>query len=94
MAAAANSGSVTVQIDVAPEITGLTATGAVGTVFLWGDIVPDPGTNYSPLDPSQTPNWVTIDPSAAGSYSAISPAPGSVWTEIDPESSPSWEEVA
>ena len=30
-------------------VTGVEATGAVGTVLVWGEIIPD-----------QTPNWVEI----------------------------------
>ena len=31
------------------ELTGVAATGAVGTVLVWGEIIPE-----------QTPNWVEI----------------------------------
>lgn len=87
-------GSVTVQIDAPVDVTGVAANGEVGFVTVWGKIIPDPGTTYSEIDPSQSPGWGTIDPSGAGSYSAVSPNPGTIWTEIEPVEDASWEEVA
>jgi len=92
--AATAVGAVTVQIDAPVDVTGVAANGEVGFVTVWGKIIPDPGTTYSEISPSQSPGWGTIDPSGAGSYSAVSPNPGTIWTEIEPVEDASWEEVA
>jgi len=50
--------SVTGSAVVSP--TGVSATGEVGAVIIWGRIVPDPGTVYSEIDPSTSTTWTEI----------------------------------
>jgi hypothetical protein len=40
--------------------TGVSATGAVGQVLVWGKIVPVPTGPWTPVNDSQTPNWTVI----------------------------------
>jgi hypothetical protein len=39
---------------------GVQATGQVGTVLVWGQIVPDQNAGWVDVDDSQTPNWTEI----------------------------------
>ena len=41
-------------------VTGLSATGAVGDVFIWSDIDTSQTPNYAVVDTSQTPGWQNV----------------------------------
>ena len=45
---------------VSVSVTGLSATGVVNSVLVWSQIVPTPGTSWSTISPSQTPDWEEI----------------------------------
>jgi hypothetical protein len=53
-------GSVTVTADANVYPAGISATGQVGRVLVWGTIVPDQTPNWSQVSPSQTPSWTEI----------------------------------
>ena len=40
--------------------TGLQATGAVGSVNVWGDIVPSQDASWSAISPDQDASWIDI----------------------------------
>jgi len=52
-------------------VTGLSATGSVSQVLVWGRVVPTPGTSYTPITPAPGSTWTEI-----------TPASGTSWTEI------------
>jgi hypothetical protein len=39
---------------------GVQATGIVGNVLVWGQIVPDQNAGWVDVENSQTPNWTDI----------------------------------
>jgi hypothetical protein len=51
-------GSLATTADANAYPTGVNATGAVGILVLWSDVIPGQTTTYSAISPSQTPNWV------------------------------------
>ena len=59
-AGTASVGSVTVEGDANANVTGLSATGSVGSVLVWGEITPSQNSNFSAITPSQTPSWTNI----------------------------------
>jgi hypothetical protein len=59
-AGTASVGSVTVEGDANATVTGLSATGSVGLVLVWGEITPSQNPNFSAITPSQTPSWTDI----------------------------------
>lgn len=56
---------------VVVNLTGVQADALVGEVQVWGRIVPDPGTGYTPIDPSSSPNWSEVEPSSSTDWSDI-----------------------
>jgi hypothetical protein len=52
-------------------LTGVSASGAIGIVFIWGQIIPTPGTA-----------WTDVDPSAINLWTPIEPEPPTVWTPV------------
>jgi hypothetical protein len=75
-------------------LQGAVGIGQVGNVVVWGNIVPDPITSYTPITPNNVIVWSEIVPNPITSYTPITPDPGSVWTEIEPSSSAVWTEIA
>jgi len=41
-------------------VTGLAATGRAGQVLVWGRINPDPGNQWTDVDPSGTTLWTPV----------------------------------
>ena len=52
-------------------VTGLSASGNIGIVFIWGEIIAD-----------QTANWSEIAPADADIWSDITPNQVSDWKEV------------
>jgi hypothetical protein len=95
LSAAGAVGSVTVQVgNTTVLLTGVGATGGVGSVFVWDQIVPDPGTAYSAIIPSPGTTYSPVSPSPGTSYSTIAPNPGTSYNGVEPPPSTSWEEIA
>jgi hypothetical protein len=69
--AAGAVGQVSVDAGAIAFPTGVSATGQMGQVIVWGAIIPDPGTAWTDVDPSATTIWTDVQP-----------APGSIWTDI------------
>ena len=59
-AGTASVGTATSVGDANANVTGLSATGSVGSVLVWGEITPSQNSNFSAITPSQTPSWTDI----------------------------------
>ena len=53
-------GETTETADAKAYAIGIQATGQVGTVLVWGEIVPNQNAGWVDVDYSQTPNWTDI----------------------------------
>jgi len=42
------------------EVTGVSATGDVGSVNVWGLVVPGQSTDWTGVSPGQSANWTKI----------------------------------
>jgi len=60
VSATASVGSVTITGDATALVTGVFATGVVAPVLVWGNIVPAPGTSYTPIVPASGTIWAEI----------------------------------
>ena len=60
-----------VEADALVEVTGVSASATVGSVLVYGNIIPDPGTSWTPVSPSGGDTWTEEEPT-----------PGTIWTEI------------
>jgi hypothetical protein len=54
-------GDVTVGLGVNIFVTGVAATGEIGTVHIWSQIVPGQNPNWQDISDAQNPNWVNIN---------------------------------
>ena len=64
-------GSVTIIAPSSVTVTGLSTSATVGSVLVYGNIVPAPGTS-----------WTGISPSPGSSWTEEQPNPNTTWTEI------------
>ena len=64
----ADDGVSTGGVDVLVFVTGVFATGAVGYVLIWGNIVPDQNPGFAQVIPGQVPDWVQIVPTSAPAW--------------------------
>ena len=60
MAASDAVGSVTVSISKTVEVTGVSATGGVGSALVWGLVIPGQSTSWTGVSPSQSTTWTEI----------------------------------
>jgi hypothetical protein len=51
--------------------TGIAASGIVGTVNVWGPILPDQTPSYQAVSTSQNPSWTEIAPNQNAGYDDI-----------------------
>lgn len=85
-------GDVTASLGV--HVTGVTATTAIGTVMVWGQIPVDPpdggwvvvpsgpGGGWSPVSAGPSGSWVPIANGPAGGWVAVSAGPSGNWVNI------------
>ena len=59
--------------DMAFGVTGLSATGNVGIVFIWSQIV---------ITPDQQANWTDLTPAGAGTWTDLVPSQSANWKEV------------
>jgi hypothetical protein len=71
--------AVIISVTVIP--VGVSATGLVDGVVVWGPVIPGDTA------------WAPLDPSAAEAWAAVSPPSSEVWTDVDPSGIDSWTEV-
>ena len=71
MIASGEVGEITVEADAIVSVTGLSSSATVGSVLVYDNIVPNPGTSWTPVSPSGGETWTEEEPT-----------PGTNWTEI------------
>ena len=71
LAATASVGSVTVTVDAIIDVTGVSATGSVGQVLVYGRVVPDQNPTYTEITPSQSPTWLEEAPNQSANWTKI-----------------------
>ena len=67
----AESGGVSVEATALITIEGVSASATVGSVLVYGNITPNPGTS-----------WTPVSPSGGGAWTEEEPEPNTTWTEI------------
>ena len=80
--------------DLAFGVTGLSASGNIGIVFIWGEVIPDQVANWQDISASQTPAWSDILPTQSASWSDIQPSSSATWSDETPSQGANWKEVA
>ena len=60
-----------VQANADVSVTGVSATTTVGSITVWGTIVPDQNPSYTPVTPSSTPAWSDVSPSQTPGWDDI-----------------------
>ena len=55
-------GSVTIVAPASVTVTGLSTSASVGSVLVYGNIIPAPGTSWSNITPNPNSTWAEIDP--------------------------------
>ena len=64
-------GSVTIVAPASITVTGVSTSASVGSVLVYGNIIPDPGTS-----------WTGVTPNPSNTWSEEQPNPSTTWTEI------------
>ena len=85
---------VSVSTSATVSLIGLSASGNIGNVVVWGRIIPDQNANYSEIVPSQTPSWSEETASQTPSWSETSASQSPSWSEEEPSQNPNWTEEA
>ena len=52
-------------------VTGVSATSALGTITVWGNLIPDQDASWSAVSPSQSPSWSEVSPSQSADWTDI-----------------------
>ena len=73
---------------------GLSVTADLGSVRVWGEIIPDQVANWSEISPDQSASWSGVTPDQSASWSETTPSQGASWSETTPNQSADWKEVA
>ena len=73
---------------------GLSVTADLGSVRVWGEIIPDQVANWSEISPDQSASWSGVTPDQSASWSETTPSQGASWSEETPNQSADWKEVA
>jgi hypothetical protein len=60
LSATASVGSVTVDSFTNVNLVGVSATGEVGRILIWEDIIPIQDPNWQVISTAQTPNWTEV----------------------------------
>ena len=71
MIATAQVGSVEAKLSVRISVTGLSSSAQVGSVLVYDQIIPQPGTS-----------WTGVSPSLGSTWTEEEPVSGVTWTEI------------
>ena len=50
-------GTLSLSASAGIDVTGINATGNLGAVLVWGELIPDQTPSYSTISPSQSPDW-------------------------------------
>ena len=57
--------------DMAIGVTGLSASGNIGIVFIWGEIIPDQAANWSEISPADADIWSDITPNQVSDWKEV-----------------------
>jgi hypothetical protein len=87
-------GEVTVVANANAPVTGVSATGQIGPVLVWGRIIPDQNPSYTPITPTQNPSLSQIAPNQNPSYTSITPSSTPSWSDESPSQTPGWDDIA
>mgnify|MGYP006270850555 FL=1 len=71
MTATGQVGSVTIVAPSSVTVTGLSTSATVGSVLVYGNIIPAPGTS-----------WTGVSPNPGSTWTEEQPNPNTTWTEI------------
>ena len=53
------------------SVTGLSATGSIESVIVWGLVIPAPGTSYTTVSPSSSPTWATVSTGSSKTWTEV-----------------------
>ena len=53
------------------SVTGLSATGSIESVIVWGLVSPPPGTSYTAVSPSSSPTWATVSTGSSKTWTEV-----------------------
>jgi hypothetical protein len=74
--------------------TGVSATGEISKVLVWGRIVPNQNPSYTPINPAQSASFATITPSQSAGYSMVAPSQTPGFAPDEPLQDPLWSSIA
>ena len=80
-------------LDANFSVTGLSTTGNIGNVLVYGNIQADGFTSYSEVSVSQTPNYNSVT-GVFPEYSNISVSQTPNYSDATPDQNPDWDEEA
>ena len=87
-------GTVTVTAGATASPTGVEATGAVGNVFIWGEIPTDQTPNWQAISDGQTPTWGNISSGQTPNWQNITDTQSPSWGNLDTDQTPNWDDIA
>ena len=87
-------GTVTVTAGATALPNGIEATGAVGNVFIWGEIPTDQTPDWQAISDGQTPTWSNISAGQTPNWQDITDTQSPSWGNIDPDQTPNWDDIA
>ena len=91
--ATAYYGNVSVTLSAHVLVGGVSCYGYIGSVFLWGTIIPDQNPSFSSIEPSSAPGWTDIS-GATTSYTDVAPSQSPSYSSITPAQNPQWLAVS
>ena len=94
MSATGFVGEVTIDIVLEVPVTGVEGTGQVGSVLVWGGIVPNQDPSYTPTNPSQSPSWGDETPTQTSGFAPTTPTQSPGWADESVSQSPGWTRKA
>ena len=87
-------GTVTTQSDANVSVTGVAATGNVGSVLVWGEIDDNQNPNWQDINRTQSPSWGNINSVQNPSWSGVTDTQTPSWSSINSAQTPTWDDIA
>tara|TARA_R100000995_G_scaffold63222_1_gene32595 strand:- start:7047 stop:9929 length:2883 start_codon:yes stop_codon:yes gene_type:complete len=85
--------NLTFALDAVFSVTGLSITGNIANVLVYGLVVPDQTTTYSEVTVSQTPSYNNVTGNTAN-YSDVAISQNPSYSTATPSQNPDWDEEA
>jgi hypothetical protein len=85
--------ALTFALDAVFFVTGLSITGNIGTVLVYGSIIPNQFTGYSEVNVSQTPSYNNVTGNTAN-YTNVAISQNPNYSTAIPNQNPDWDEEA